>query len=219
MRYPVAVALIILVLACFSGCATTGTRAYDSPYIWNLLLDGFMSEMMFGFATARTPHFDAYTVGSYHVDKKELMKEAEGREEIESVIVIGPNDPLWSYDIITLVKHEDAGILNRLVFAHARITLKMTRVLRKDEFTEFTEELTTATTTSPGNHAPPDSEFSTSVAVGLRVDGVWHQVYFSDKAETTEAVEPILKLINKYLADSVVTYRLHIRTRNTGFGF
>lgn len=99
--------------------------------------EAFFREVLFSPATPRTPRFDDYTDGSYHVDKLDLVTglpitAAACAVLLHAVLVVGPVGPLWAYHIFAFVEQADTVRLNALVMPHARITGKATRTVDRD---------------------------------------------------------------------------------------
>jgi len=107
---------------------------------------GFFREVLFAAPTARTPWFDDYTKGSYHIDKLDLAiglrKEAERcGVTLEALVVVGPNGPLWSYNVLAFLRDGDSVRINSLVIPHARITGKATKHLSGRTLAEWFRQL------------------------------------------------------------------------------
>ena len=117
--------------------------------------EGFFREALFAAASARTPRFDDYTPGSYHVDKIDL---AEGLPAfakdcglaLDGLVVVGPVGPLWAYHVIVFMRDRDSVRLNSLVMPHARITGKGTGTITEQEFAEFFQNVSATTGLKPG---------------------------------------------------------------------
>jgi hypothetical protein len=93
--------------------------------------EGFFREVLFAAPTARTPRFDDYTPGSYHVDKLDLAdglpsEAARCGVRLRAVLVLGPVGPMWAFHVIAFIQDGDSLRINSLVMPHARITGKGT---------------------------------------------------------------------------------------------
>jgi hypothetical protein len=119
----------------------------DPKQIWNLSREGFIQELVYARATPRTPQFDDYTPGSYHVEKIDLLdgvrtRRAATTPQIKGLLVVGPVGPLWAY-YVTLFTEEKEGVRATDVnFPHARITFKRTKLLSGKEYKKFLDSLT-----------------------------------------------------------------------------
>lgn len=141
-----------LLLAVFTGCATPSSEPTDharQESKWDLSPDAFIEEMLYPQGMARTPRFDDYTAGSYHVRKVPLVERVRTANtnelrRIEAVLVLGPAGPLWQYNVITIVSTNPASDnvrINHLVFPHARITYKSSRLLPRREMVGLLDKL------------------------------------------------------------------------------
>jgi hypothetical protein len=131
---------IALLLACF-GCASSR----EQICVPQLGRTGFLQELLFPQGTVRTPLFDDYTEGSYHVDKLDLLEGVRAlrpREPVQGLVVFGPAGPIWSYYVFLFVSENDQVRLNAIEFSHARITEKSTRRLSPGEYREALARLT-----------------------------------------------------------------------------
>ena len=110
-----------------------------SPPAWNDLGPrGFAQELLLGYATQRTPRFNAYTKHSYRVLPAELAaglpKEAAlYKVDLRALLVRGPAGPAWSYDVVAFLQERDCTRVNWVVMAHARITLKRSSCVAQTE--------------------------------------------------------------------------------------
>ncbi|MCP5054906.1 MAG: hypothetical protein GY940_47510, partial [bacterium] len=117
------------------------------PKKWNLSQTGFIEEMVNPKGSERTPHFDDYTKGSYHIKKLNLFDgvqkfAAKTGTEILAVILLGPRGPLWEYRIITIInegKGSNKVRINHILFPHARITVKMTQLVPRKHYNAIME--------------------------------------------------------------------------------
>jgi hypothetical protein len=108
----------------------------------DLSREAFIKEMVIASKTKATKYFDDYTPGSYHVAKLDLIKGARSlidstTRDVVAVIVLGPSGPLWQYDVITVIDSvgpEEQISVNRLAFAHARVVLKSTKQVEREDY-------------------------------------------------------------------------------------
>jgi hypothetical protein len=108
--------------------------------------EGFFREVLFAMPTSRTPRYDVYTVGSYHIDKLDL---ANGLPDaackcgtpLDSVLVLGPRGLLWTYHVVAVLHDKTLLRVNSLVMPHARITSKATGLVRPNELGHLYAEL------------------------------------------------------------------------------
>lgn len=120
---------------------------------------GFMDEALFPTSTARTPRFDDYTPGSYHVQKLDVVqglrdRSAECSLDLRAVLVVGPVGVLWTYHVATLVAEDGAIRLNALVMPHARITGKGTGIIPFAEASALLDRVAGADVMRPGVPSP-----------------------------------------------------------------
>jgi len=106
--------------------------------LFKLNREGFIQELVFAQATPRTGEFDDYTPGSYHVDPLDLADGVRTRQStqtpaIRALLVIGPYGALWAFDVWLFEEEGEVFRANRLVFAHARITFKATKLLSRQD--------------------------------------------------------------------------------------
>lgn len=126
---PVLVAMALAPVARGAGQSGGEYPAWDE-----LSLRGFAQEVLFGYGMPRTPRFDDYTEGSYHVRPAELAAELPREAKLydlapSSLVVVGPSGILWSYDVIAFIPTKDCLRANWVLMAHARITMKKTGCL------------------------------------------------------------------------------------------
>lgn len=117
---------------------TTSQPEHVGPTL-DLSRRAFIEEMIYPQGTSRTPKFDDYTPGSYHVGKLDLVDGIidanKSSPRVDAVLVLGPSGPLWQYNVITVVSGDSSSNtvrINSLVFPHARITYKSTRTTTRD---------------------------------------------------------------------------------------
>ncbi|HPQ39935.1 MAG TPA: hypothetical protein PLV45_06130 [bacterium] len=138
-----------------SGCAKHCIDDVDSTSCcYNLSRDGFLQELLFIQGTTRTPEFDDYTPGSYHVEKLDLlagvMQLREKDEPVTGALILGPLGPLWAYNAVLFVERDRRIHANWLHFPHARITYKGTRRLTRNEYIDFLDAITRSPVVSEG---------------------------------------------------------------------
>jgi hypothetical protein len=135
--------------------------------------EGFFREALFAAQTARTPRYDDYTAGSYHVDKLDVATGLPGIAHkcgatLDSVLVLGPTGLLWTYHVVTVLHDQTLLRVNSLVMPHARITGKATGLVTPAELERlYTELLSTKLlrigvprTPTPRSERDLDFEFS-----------------------------------------------------------
>lgn len=180
---------------------------------------GFLQEVLFAVPSMRTPRFDDYTGGSYHINKLDL---AEGLPEqarlcgarVKALIVVGPLGPLWSFNVAALL-HERAGYrVNALVMPHARITGKGTGFVSATEADAMLDELTRASLVRPGLPTPEPrdmrSDFSYRMLLAI-YDGDRPRFFHADFKELSEqpAREELLLRVNAVLATAKTSTYKH----------
>ena len=112
-------------------------QAQDTPSREN-----FFREVLYAKATKITPLFNAYTKGSYHVDKIDVYKglpEIAQKEgvKLRGLIVIGPAGVLWSYHVVAFIEENEKIRVNKLTMPHARITYKSTGMIGLNDYQEL----------------------------------------------------------------------------------
>lgn len=111
---------LTLLSACHHASRTSACR---------LSRDGFLEELTYSRATARTPQFDDYTRGSYHVASREVVDAVYAlrpRFDVVGCAVFGPFGPLWAYNLVLFLREGEAIRANWIHMPHARIVLKGT---------------------------------------------------------------------------------------------
>lgn len=152
MRLVRNVALLVSVsgsigLAMLGGCL--GILPQGSRDDVDLSREAFIREMVTAKNTRTTKHFNDYTPGSYHVNKLDLIEGVRALSDsltknVEAIIVTGPSSPLWTYHVITVMDSENADSIvriNHLVFPHARITKKSTKMMSREEYQQILERM------------------------------------------------------------------------------
>jgi hypothetical protein len=176
--------------------------------------EGFFDEVLFAAASRRTPRFDDYTAGSYHVDKLDLVQGLPVRAalcgvRLRAALVVGPLGPLWAYYVAVLVDEGATVRINTLVMPHARITGKGTGVVSPEEAALFLRTIQNASLVHPGIPATAADEFSYRLLLALYDQG--KPTYFSAafwEFGGGPGVEPLLNRVNAMLnATTTQTYR------------
>jgi hypothetical protein len=121
---------------------------------WNLSREGFIQELVYPEGTPRTPHFDDYTDGSYHVNKQDLLEGIQRyrsrRPDIIGAVIAGPMGPVWEYKVKLFLREEEGVRFNIVVFPHARITLKATKILTEETYSGFLDTVKSCSALLPG---------------------------------------------------------------------
>ena len=181
--------------------------------------EGFFREVLFAAGSARTPRFDDYTPGSYHVDKLDLADGLPPVAEkcglaLEALVVVGPVGPLWTYHVIVFLR-EDPGLrLNTLVMPHARITGKATGHILRDRFTDFLDQLPSSPVLTTGRPTWSDTattrlarDFSydfLAVRFGAAQSSSWYGSIGRDPE--SRAARELLRALNTLLEGTQPTY-------------
>jgi hypothetical protein len=130
------------------------------PYHDEITFRGFAEEVLVGHATPRTHRFDDYTEGSYHVSPREVatrlfqIAPSYGLQ-LEAVAVIGPHGPLWSFDVISILREQGCTRVNWLLMPHARITSKRSACLAPHTASAFMADLLAL---APSAEAAPNDD-------------------------------------------------------------
>jgi len=177
--------------------------------------------MLFPQGTARTPLFDDYTEGSYHVDKLDLLEGVRAlrpRAPVQGLVVFGPAGPIWSYYVFLFVSENGQVRLNAIEFPHARITEKSTRPLSPGEYREALARLTARQCMTPGEPsfltvrgeriADLSLDWHYSLLVADWSDGnerLWHCVG-SQRTLSSSELESLTFGLDDLLADGTTTY-------------
>jgi hypothetical protein len=213
-----------------SGCIHGRTSRNESEKIFKLSREGFIQELVFAQATPRTPLFDDYTEGSYHVDKLDLLEGIRLRREKEDInvvalIVYGPGLMLWEYNIFTFIEKDDHIQINRLSFPHARITFKSTKSIARDEFAKHWDSLTAAPFLRPGlptqesvrivNEKLP-LEWNHDLLLATwkgEKEKVWHSTdsQMDRNVLLQEERDKFYLIIDKLTEDEILTYTIDIK--------
>jgi hypothetical protein len=150
--------MVLPLLVCFS-CAKVQTAPTHTdefvPAPWNLSREGFIQEAVFPEGSPRTPYFDDYTEGSYHVDKIDMVngirEMRKKKPEIIAAFIGGPWGMLWNYDFLVFMKTQSGEVkVGRLVFPHARIVYKSTTTIPRSEFNALSKSISSAKCVAPG---------------------------------------------------------------------
>jgi hypothetical protein len=139
MRYLTALLFVI--------CACAFAR--DPECTLDLSAAGFVTELTHAQGTHRTPAFDDYTRGSYHVQMDSLLDavraERSREPKIRALAAIGPFGPLWQFNVVLFMDEGERLRSNVLAMPHARITWKGTRSLESAEFEALAHVMDRAT--------------------------------------------------------------------------
>jgi hypothetical protein len=107
----------------------------------------FIREVFDARPSPLTPKFHDAPKG-YHVIKDDLLKglveEAEKRKlDLRGVVIAGPMsvDPLWTYTVVAFIREGDKIRVNLLVFPHARLTYKSTRLVTTERYEKWVAEM------------------------------------------------------------------------------
>jgi hypothetical protein len=208
-----------LILGLLTGCSTpprnqtSSTRAEPK---WDLSVDAFIEEMIYPQGMARTHQFDAYTPGSYHIRKIPLIDSIMARNtnehrRVEALVLLGPAGPLWSYNAITIISTNPASenvLMNHLVFAHARITYKSTRILPRKQMDALFQKLLAqpALRDIRSEDRQEDAEWNLSATVTAFGDSPTTRV-LPDSAKTNEVmdVSGLNQTVNEILGGELAT--------------
>jgi hypothetical protein len=134
--------------------------------------NAFFHEVLFAARTDRTARFDDYTLGSYHVNKLDLVRGLpnHAREcgvRLKAVLVLGPSGLLWTYHVVALAQESTQVRVNSLVMPHARITGKGTGLVSPERASELLHQLETAPLVLPGIPAPPPDDMTSDFSYGM----------------------------------------------------
>lgn len=175
----------------------------------SLGIESFIEEMRAPNPTERTPAFDDYTSGSYHVNKFELFDKAKD-DDVRCIVITGPGGPLWTYHVVTVLENENELLVNWLIFPHARITAKKTKTITQGEFDSFIEAIKSSESlTSPEEGNTLTDDYQSEIAILYRIGSDWTVRYATtDRYNPSEEKDYtfIYDLINKFLESSIVTY-------------
>ncbi len=116
---------------------------------------GFFHEALFPEGTTRTPRFDDYTAGSYHVNKLDLVEGLPAQAtlcgvRLKALLVVGPVGLLWQYNVATVIEEGAQLRVNALAMPHARITGKATGTLAREDAAALLESVQRAALMRPG---------------------------------------------------------------------
>lgn len=215
-RHNIILSVLLISTVCSANPPSDTQASPRQEPKWDLSVSAFIEEMCYSQGCARTPRFDDYTEGSYHVRKLPLVNEITRRNtndsaRVEAVIVLGPSGPLWQYNLVTIVgTNRNSKILrvNHLVYPHARITRKATRLVPRDDVESALELLMM----HPGlrdvraaDHAA-EAEWDTMATVARFGDSVMTKI-LPDSAQTDEAVDvkTFYEAVNKLLGGDAMT--------------
>jgi len=180
----------------------------------------FVREVLDPQVTARTPRFDDYTAGSYHVNKASLPTDlanvaAACHFALRGVVIIGPVGPLWAYYVVAFIDEGDSTRITSLVMPHARITGKGTSRVSTGTWPTLLAALRSNPRTTVGLPTCVDStagqrdlgcEFSYDLQITSWDHGAtqhWH-ARLSQLPE--DSAESLLRPLNALLAGTITTY-------------
>lgn len=222
-----AILIAILITSCTKPITIPGQPAVDSKATeripWNLSREGFIQECIFSEGTPRTPHFDDYTEGSYHIDKQDLISGIgtirQKCPDIVAVFVGGPWGPLWAYEVITFKSINSGSDLqvNRLVFPHARIVFKSTKTISRSEFESFLTTISCSASFAKGapdlskfKHASGSKlglEWEYDILLSLWRDSKQEMVYSIEKPySNSPGIKTVIDALNKLTDNMTTTY-------------
>jgi len=220
MRRPTRVTLVGELLAVLLVCMNCSAHRPPSCRP-QLARTGFLQELLFPQGTARTPDFDDYTDGSYHVEKVDLLEGVRAireHEHIAGVIVYGPVGPLWAYNVLLFVAEGDEIRLNTVAFPHARITGKTTRVLSRAQYEEALTKLSASQAVIMGVPSfetlrgrrtadlPLEWHYSLLMADwSTGAERLWHSAG-DDRTLSGDEIASLTSGLNELLKDSTTTY-------------
>ncbi len=198
--------LALLISGCRSGADLRLEPARFPPHS-ELSARGFAEEALFGYGTPRTPKFDDYTKGSYHVAPVELARAlpsaaAEYRLQLLGVVVVGPYGPLWAYDVVTFVQEPSCTRVNWLLMPHARITQKWSGCLAPEEARALLGQMH-AVATEPETR---EADSCLAVGVGGEVRLANFDCYQPGENERLDALEAALTTLRKGLHVTYSSY-------------
>lgn len=182
----------------------------------------FFREVLFSSPSTRTPRYDDYTLGSYHIEKLDLARglvDEAGRCGVtpHALIVLGPIGPLWSYHVVAFLQDTGSYQVTSLVMPHARITGKNGGRASYDLVSQLLDSLVASRLLLPGAPNRPDSlasgagrEYSYDFLL-VRYDSaaprMWHaQLGRSSSNDDAKAVDSLLARLNSVLAETRPTY-------------
>lgn len=190
---------------------------------------GFLEEVLDARPTSRTPSFDDYHEGSYHVDKQDLARALVDFSRacgfpLKGVVILGPVGPLWAYYVLAFFEESSTTIrANSVVMPHARITDKGTVMLASSTVDSLFRALAEAPVVEPRSHPPAPGADSSRLGreyshdfLMLRVVGdstaTWTGIIAQspDTAGARRTLEPInslLKRLTSTYPDSVTRAR------------
>jgi len=211
-RHWFAFALCIVTAACRTG-APDPVRS-PSPFpAWNdLSFSGFAQEVLVGYGTQRTPRFDDYTKGSYHVDPAQLVKDlpAEARLyklNLQAVVVVGPYG-LWAYDVIAVLRDpdEDCVRVNWLGMPHARITHKRSGCLSVETTDAWLAEMKTVApvVSEPSSGQQPPCVIARQFTRGIITAS--ESAFGCHSKDTDEDLEKLSRWMNQLYPKLQMTY-------------
>ncbi len=148
----------------------------------------------------------------------EGVRELRTDEPVRGLIVYGPEGLFWAYHVFLFVAEKDQVRLNTLVFPHARITGKATRVLSPGEYEEALGKLASRPFVIPG--APSfetlrgerNANLSLEWHYGLLIadwsrgtERLWHSVG-DERTLSMDELTSLASDLNELLSDGTTTY-------------
>ena len=185
--------------------------------------EGFLREVLFSPPTARTPRYDDYTPGSYHIDKLDLARglaEEASRCGVapRALIVLGPMGPLWSYHVVAFLRDTGAYQVTSLVMPHARITGKGVGRLQHAPVDAILDSLVRSTVVRHGAPSWPDTAASIGrdfsydflmASYGPDSIALWHaELRERTSADEAKEAERVIAMLNRILSQTKTTYPL-----------
>lgn len=159
--------LVVPCLALGAACATMGSA---SPATSDACTgggerpsrEGFFHEVLFAAPSPRTPRFDDYTPGSYHVNKWDLAQGLPAHAglcgvRLKALLVVGPAGGLWTYHVAALIDEGPTVRINSLVMPHARITGKSTGAMSAEQAASLLQAIKEASSIQAGVPSEKDT--------------------------------------------------------------
>jgi hypothetical protein len=236
-KYKELMRFSVLLSATISLALTIGCFRHRVPdevenrSIYLLSREGFIQELIYAFATPRTAQFHDCIAGCYHVDKIDLLNGIKERrirsnQDLIGAVIMGPFGPIWAYSVVVFLKENEGIRMNYLLFPHARITLKSTKLLNKAEFENFwgklqkspilQEGMPTLESVDPGKHPELSLEWRYEILIADWVDSndrVFHTAgNFIFEEDFASEVTQFYDYLDKISDNSTVTYSNDIST-------
>lgn len=226
----------LIVILISVACAPTPSRGSSvapreclaGPLADTLTLsrEAFFREVLFATPTVRTPRFDDYTPGSYHVDKLDVAaglpaEAARCGLRLRALLTVGPTGPLWAYHVVPFIEDGESVRVNSLVMPHARITGKGSGQITDNELSRLVATLTRSPLVRSGLPVFPDSvesplsrDFSYDLLLVVFDRGqsprYWYASFRQAQPENPDRsageVDEVLDAINEVLGRTSSTY-------------